>query len=495
MTFNDLLHRHSERQPAKNAVRTTERSITYAELDDSVSCVAGHLLDRGLRRGDRIAIYRSNSIETVQLLLAVLRAGLIAVPVNIRLKPPEIAYILEHSEARVCFTEPELARGQLEGYPEWVSELPSLTSRSTSLPEIDPDQPAVILYTSGTTARPKGVTHSHRTMLEGVRLMTPDPIGPDDIVLTITQAAHASGLYCGVLAPLLQGATTVLLTQFDPAAALDAIERFGCTYTTALPAMLLSMVEEQVSRPRTVSTLLKIVAGGDTVPLSLQRRAREVFGVDIREVYGMTESVPLTLNPCGKVRAGSIGPTVPNISIRVVDLRGCDVEPGQVGEIVVRSPASCLGYWEDPEATASLFDGGWLHTGDLASRDADGYYWFKGRLKQLIIRGGSNISPQEVEEALYLHPAVLEAGVIGSPDPIFGEVPVAFVALREGNDLTEAELIAHTRRLIADFKSPERIVFVDKLAKGLTGKVDRRLLRDMLIAEPNLVEKRVEAGV
>lgn len=495
MTWDDFLHPHSERQPAKNAVRTAEGSITYAELAGSVSCLAGHLLDRGLRRGDRVAIYRSNSIETVQLLLAVLRAGLIAVPANIRLKPPEIDYILKHSEARVCFTEPRLARAQLEGDPRWVSELPSVTSPSRSLPEVDPDQPAVILYTSGTTARPKGVTHSHRTMLEGVRLLTTDSIGPDDIVLTITQAAHASGLYCGVLAPLLRGATTVLLRQFDPAAALDAIERFRCTYTAVLPAMLSLMVEEQVRRPRTVSTLRRIMAGGDTVPVSLQQHAREVFGPDIQEVYGMTESVPLTLNPYGKVRAGSIGPAVPGISIGVVDSFGHDVKLGQIGEIVVRSPANCVGYWNDAEATASLFDGGWLHTGDLASCDADGYYWFKGRLKQLIIRGGSNISPQEVEEALYLHPAVLEAGVIGSPDPIRGEVPVAFVVLREGNDLTGAELIAHTRRVLADYKTPERIVFVDKLAKGLTGKVDRRFLRDMLIAETNLVKKHLEAGV
>jgi long-chain acyl-CoA synthetase len=495
MTFDGLLHLHAERQPAKNAVRTFERSITYAELDHSVSGIAGHLLDMGLRSGDRVAIYRANSVETVQLLLAVLRAGLIAVPVNIRLKPPEVAYILEHSEARVCFTEPQLARVQTEGDCKFVSELPPVTSRSASLPEIDPDQPAVILYTSGTTARPKGVTHTHRSLLAGVRLMTPDPIGPDDIVLTITQVAHASGLYGGVLAPLLAGATTVLLRQFDPAAALDAIERFGCTYTTALPAMLLSMVEEQVCRPRTVSKMRKIVAGGDTVPILLHQRAREVFGIDIREVYGMTESVPLTLNPCAKVRPGSIGPAVLDTSIRVVDSRGCDVELGEVGEIVVRSPASCLGYWNDPVATASLFDGGWLHTGDLASCDADGYYWFKGRLKQLIIRGGSNISPQEVEEVLYQHPAVLEAGVIGSPDADCGEVPVAFVVLREGHDLTEAELIVHTRRLIADFKTPERIFFAGKLPTGLTGKVDRRLLRDMLIAEPNLMEKHVEAGV
>ena len=238
-----------------------------------------------------------------------------------------------------------------------------------------------------------------------------------------------------------------------------------------------------------------IVACGDTVPVALQQRAKELFGVHIREVYGMTEAVPLTLNPLGNVRAGSIGPAVANTSIRVVDCQDCDVEPGQIGEIVVCSPANCIGYWNDPEATARLFEGGWMHTGDLAWRDADGYYWFKGRLKQLIIRGGSNISPEEVEEALYRHPAVLEAGVIGLPDPVCGEVPVAFVVLREGHDLTEAKLLVHTRRLIADFKTPERIFFIDNLPKGLTGKVDRRRLRDMMIAQPNFFEKDVEARV
>jgi acyl-CoA synthetase (AMP-forming)/AMP-acid ligase II len=430
--------------------------------------------------------------------LAVLRAGLIAVPVNFRLKPPEVAYILQHSGAQVCLIEPQLAeaarQAQQDGCPEVVSELPPAANRSTPLPEIDPDQPAVILYTSGTTARPKGVTHTHRTMLEAARLMTPDPIGPDDVILAITQLAHVSALL-GLWAPLLQGGTTVLLKQFDPAAALDAIERFGCTYTCALPPMLQSMLEEQLLRPRRVSTIRNIVAGGDTVPVPLQHRAKEWFGVNIREIYGMTETVPLTLVPPGKVRAGSIGLAVPNVSIRLVDPLGDDVESGQIGEIVVRSAANCLGYWNDAEATASLFEGGWLHTGDLALCDADGYYWFKGRLKQLIIRGGSNISPQEVEEALYQHPAVLEAGVIGSPDPVCGEVPVAFVVPRKGHDLTEAELLVHARRLIADYKTPERIFFIDNLPKGLTGKVDRRVLRDMLIAEPNLIEKRVEARV
>jgi long-chain acyl-CoA synthetase len=174
---------------------------------------------------------------------------------------------------------------------------------------------------------------------------------------------------------------------------------------------------------------------------------------------------------------------------------GVDIRLGDHDEILVRGPAVCAGYWNDNEGTAELFEGGWLNTGDLASRDADGYYWFKGRLKQLIIRGGSNISPQEVEEALYRHPAVMEAGVVGIPDARYGQVPVAFVALRAGDAVTEKDLRAYARELLSDFKVPERVLFLEELPKGLTGKVDRRRLRDILIAQPNLLEKHVVAGV
>jgi long-chain acyl-CoA synthetase len=362
------------------------------------------------------------------------------------------------------------------------------------LPEADPAQPAVILYTSGTTARPKGVTHTHRTLFETTRLLTPDPIRPDDTLLAITQLMHASGLNCVLLPALHLGATAVLLRTFDPGVALDLIQRFRCTFTLALPAMLQSVVEEQARRPRDLSSLRTVVAGGDTVPVALQQRFLGLVGVAVLEGYGMTESVPITLNPSAAI-TGSIGLALGEVSIRLVDLDGRDVGAGETGEILVRSPANCAGYWNDSAATARLFHDGWLRTGDLASRDNEGYFWFKGRLKQLIIRGGSNISPQEVEEALYRHPAVLEAGVVGAPHPVYGAVPVGFVVLRAGHSLTEDNLLAHARELLADYKVPQRILFVAELPKGLTGKVDRRSLRDILIAQPDLLEQRVVAHV
>lgn len=486
--MDKVLHHHAERQPSKAAVLTTERGITYGELDASVTCLARHFLDRGLRPGDRVAVHWSNSIETVQLLLAVFRAGLVAVPVNTRLKAPEIAHMFEHSLTRICFSEPALAavaeEARRRGCPEVISQLPALKTGPRPLPEIEPTQPAVILYTSGTTARPKGVTHTHRSLFETALLYASVPISPDDTALPITQLTHASGLN-HLLAGLHQGATVVLLRTFDPATALDLIERFRCTEIWGLPALLQFVVEEQARRPRDLSSMRSAGAGGDTVPAALQRHFQERFAIQLREGYGLTEINPVTFNPLADVRIGSIGPAAPGVSIRLVDLHGHDVAAGETGEILVRSPASCVGYWNDPAATTCLFDDGWLRTGDLASCDDNGYYWFKGRLKQLIIRGGSNISPQEVEEALHQHPAVLEAGVIGAPDSVNGEIVVAFVALREGRQATPEELQQFARERLADYKVPERILYLGEMPKGPTGKVQRRALKEMLLAQPD----------
>jgi long-chain acyl-CoA synthetase len=254
-------------------------------------------------------------------------------------------------------------------------------------------------------------------------------------------------------------------------------------------------VEEQARSPRDVSSLRTVLAGGDTVPVALQRRFRDLFGVEVREAYGMTEVAPVTLNPSAAIRTGSIGPAVSGVAIRLVNLDGSEVTVGETGEILIRSAGNCVGYWNDPAATASMFDGGWLRSGDLASRDNDGYYWFKGRLKQIIIRGGSNISPQEVEEALYRHPAVLDAGVVGEPHPVYGEVPAGFVTLRAGHSVTEDQLRTHARGLLADYKVPDRVLFLAELPKGLTGKIDRRKLREILIAQPDPLEQHVEAGI
>jgi len=276
---------------------------------------------------------------------------------------------------------------------------------------------------------------------------------------------------------LLNGATTVITRPFDFSSSLDAFERWGCTFTFALPVLFQSLCETQRAAPRDVSSGRHFFCGGDSVTPALQHVFKNSFG-PICEAYGLTEIAPASWNLADDIRIGSIGRPGKGIAFRVLDARGSDVAAGDVGEICVRGPHLMTGYWQDADATAAALHEGWFRTGDLARCDPDGYYWFAGRKKEIIIRGGSNISPQEVEAALYEHPAVAEAGVVGHPDSFWGQTVVAHVALRPGKALDEAELISFARERLADYKTPEAVVIHDELPKNLTGKIQRRALRE-----------------
>jgi len=478
MNLVDLLRDAAQRFPDKPALichdRSTTRSITYQELDRAAQGIARWFLREGLHPGDRVAVQGTNTIETATLLLACFHAGLIAVPVNVRLKSAEIAYVLNHSEPRMCFTQPALAtvmegaRAEAPGMPEVRTQLPEPID-GPDLPAPGGDTPAVIMYTSGTTARPKGVTHTHATIAGSARMMWHTGINHSATLIVATPMMHATGMNCTTLPALMTGATAVLLPAFDPAALLDAIERHRCTYGLGLPTMMQLVAKEQEERPRDVRSLKTWLAGGDSVPVALQERFGRLCGIPLQEGYAMTESVIISWNRPGAVRNGSIGTAADGVELRV---------DGETSELAVRSPSVFVGYWNDPEATANTLIDGWLMTGDLVRRDADGYVWFQGRRKEVIIRGGSNVSPQEVEEALYQHPAVMEAGVIGVPDECYGECVVACVSLRAGKTASEQELKEFARARLADYKVPERIEFLSELPKGITGKVQRRALKE-----------------
>jgi long-chain acyl-CoA synthetase len=464
-------------------------------LDRSTDALARWLLQDGLKSGDRVAIHWCNSVEAVTLYFACFKSGLIAVPVNNRLKAPEIGYILKHSKAKLCFSQPELAsvceeaRADCTDLQRIYTTLPALEAvvgESISLPEIRPDEVAGILYTSGTTAQPKGVTHTHRSLGHVSKLMCSLGLDESHTLLAVTQLMHIAALSCSLLPGISCGGTVVLLPTFDAAHCLDCIERWRCSYFLMLPDMLRFVVEEQSSHPRVVGSVRMCLAGGDTVSVTLQERFSALFGVPVREIYGMTETVPVTCIREGALRAGSVGPALDGVDTRVVDVAGNPVGDFQVGELQVQSPANCVGYWDGSRDTPATFEDGWLRTGDLVRRDAEGFYWFEGRIKQIIIRGGCNISPQEVEEALYHHPAILEAGVIGMPDPVYGERVIAFVALRDGLSASEQELRELARSRIADYKVPERIVFLPALPKGPTGKLQRRALKELAEASPEM---------
>lgn len=487
MTPGALLRARATSTPNAVALFAGERSMTYAELNRSTDLLARWFVASGLKPGDRVAIQWPNAVEVVQVFFAAFKAGLTAVPINLRLKPADIAWVLEHSGASLCFAPPTLA-GPVEaaGVPLFT-ELPSLDAvPGVGGPVVDPQMPALIMYTSGSTGRPKGAVLSQGALVRTGELCTQDfertfgdlakPRG-----LLMTPLMHSSGLYV-LLGSVRLGEPCVLLPAFDPAAALDALERYECTLTLALPAMMQFLLDEQERRPRNLSALRVIFAGGDSVAVALQDRVKSVIGCRVVEALAQTETGPTISNPLEAPRPGSLGVPYHGVEVRLVDTFGKDVAIDEPGELLVKSDAVCSGYWDNPSATADAFTDGWFRTGDLVSRDAEGYYWFRGRLKEIIIRGGSNISPQEVEEALYKHPAVHEAAVIGVPHPVWGEVVVAAVALRDGMWATEDDLRAHAALTLSDYKVPERIYFMPVLPKGPTGKVQRRAIKESLVA-------------
>jgi long-chain acyl-CoA synthetase len=479
-TVCDFLRLHARQKPHRPAFHCGDATVSWAMLEETSTGLARWFLDQGLEPGDRVAVCSLNSIELAQVYLGLFKAGLIAVPINTRLKPDEIRFILGHAAPRMAFCEPSLVPVLEQAGAAFpiFDRLPDQLPTKSKLPAVAPDSLAVIIYTSGTTSRPKGVAHTQsalcETGLNGIRI---SQHLSRQVRLCFLPMMHISGLW--VLATSLrEGTPMVVLPKFEPAAVLDAIERFGCTITGGLPTMILSLVEEQAKRPRRVTSLGSVFAGGDAVSPLLQSRFKELFGTELLELYAMTELCPMCINLPGASRQGSVGRPMEGIDIRVVDLDGQDVPQGETGEIVARGPGLCAGYWNDLQATRAAMGGGWLHTGDLGARDADGFIWFKGRKKEVIIRAGSNISPQEVEEALCKHPAVLEAGVIGVPDPVTIERVAAFVVLREGHAASADELCAFARRHIADYKAPEEIHFLKEMPKNPVGKVQRRALKE-----------------
>lgn len=487
MTLASLLETHARQTPDATALLCGDRALTYAELHASSDALAHWLLNEGLRPGDRIAIQWPNAIEVVQLFFAAFKAGLIAVPINLRLKPAEIAYVMQDAGAAICFAHPRLAEATRASGVRTLTELPVCDAPvAFANASMDPSTPALILYTSGSTGRPKGAVISQSALVatgeQCAQVVERFESGLKARGLLMTPLMHSSGLFV-LLASFQRGESCVLLPAFDPGAVLDAIARYRCSTTLSLPAMMQFVLEEQARQPRDVSSLRVIFAGGDSVPVPLQERARQLLGCIMVEGLAQTETGPTISNPPVNPKPGSLGIISPGVEVSLVDfVTRRPVADDEPGELLVKGPAVCSGYWQNDEATRQAFEDGWFRTGDLVSRDADGFYWFRGRLKEIIIRGGSNISPQEVEEALYSHPDVLEVAVVGLPDPVWGEIVVAAVTPRPGRDVSESELRAHAGQTLADYKVPERVIITMELPKTATGKVHRKAVRDALTA-------------
>jgi acyl-CoA synthetase (AMP-forming)/AMP-acid ligase II len=444
------------------------------------------LLEAGIAPGDRVALFMPNCLELVISYLACFAVGVVAVPLNTRYRAPEVGYALERSAAETVIVHRDLL-GEVHTAPQrtWIvgdgdaGWRAALDAEPRPTASVRADAAAVILFTSGSTSRPKGVTHTHASINHtvGTQARVQD-LGPGDVNLITLAMCHVAGLFGQLLPTLQTEGCCILHSRYEPRAVAREIERSRVTRIQLLPAQLATLLDAAVEDSRDLSSLRCAIVGGDALALDVHARFRAVTGLDATEVCGMTECFNYAMNPpFAAKRLGSIGCPPPGTELRLDSATGGEPPVGQPGEILVRSAGVMQGYWRDPEHTAEVLRDGWLHTGDVARRDTDGWYWFVGRSKDLIIRGGSNVAPGEVEAVLQEHPAVSAAIVVGVPDQQLGQRIAAWVQPRAGATISEHELAEFVRERIAAYKAPESIWIEPALPTTSVGKLDRHLLQ------------------
>jgi long-chain acyl-CoA synthetase len=489
-TFVDPLGRARQLFASEVAMVSEGLRLTYADLWTRCRRLAGALTRLGIEPGDRVAVLALNSHRYIESYLGVPASGRAVVPLNTRHAEPELRYALEDAGARLLITDRD--PGALAKSVERVIRLPDEYERLlAAAPEaelgvgIGEDTLAGLFYTGGTTGAAKGVMLSHRNLMANtVHWLVAVQQGREDVFLVMAPMFHAAGS-AAVLATVWVGGRQVILPGFDPVAALDAIAAEQITITLGVPTMIAALAEEQLARPRQVETMRMICHGGSPIATEVVRRAHAAFPrAEITHLYGATEMAPLATalrreeTLLDGALARSCGQAVAGVDVRIVDDRGYELPIGETGEVVVRGPNIMSGYWNKPAETAAVLRDGWYHSGDLGFVDAQGHLFLVDRAKDMIISGGENVYSTEVEEVLYLHPAVLEAAVFGVPDAKWGEAVHAVVVPRPGHEVDPLELIAFCRERIAGYKVPKQIdLRREALPKSGPGKVLKRELR------------------
>jgi long-chain acyl-CoA synthetase len=483
----DLLTRAAERFGDRIALKLDDQEVNYAFLNEGASRIAGLLKAKGFEPGDRAGIMLPNVPYFAVVYYGILRAGGVVVPMNVLLKGREVGFYLEDPGAKVLFAWHGFGDAAREGAEKAGTELIDVTPGefeqlllgAESAPENEEragDDTAVILYTSGTTGTPKGAELTHdslRTNCE-VTALTLVELGPEDVILGALPLFHSFGQTCGLNASVSGGACLSLIPRFDPAKALEIIQRDGVTVFEGVPTMYHAILGVPDRDGYDVSSLRLCVSGGSAMPVEVMRGFEKAFGCKVLEGYGLSETSPVASfnHPDRERKPGSIGTPIEGVEMRVVDDQGNEVEQGGVGEIAIRGHNVMKGYWNRPDATADVLSSGWFLTGDMATVDEDGYFFIVDRKKDMIIRGGYNVYPREIEEVLYEHPAVSEAAVVGVPDDAMGEEVGAAVVLKGEADAEDIRLFVKDR--VAAYKYPRRIWFLDELPKGPTGKILKR---------------------
>jgi long-chain acyl-CoA synthetase len=493
LNLGSILQAAAESRPDHPAVKLNDRVVSYAELDRAARGVAASLWERGLEPGDRVAIMVPNVPEFTIAYFGILYAGCVVVPLNVLLAAPEVTYHVEDSGASLLiahtFFQESASKGALgAGVPlvwtegESKGHLPDLAS-AAPIPAMHPtsaDDTAVILYTSGTTGQPKGAELSHSNLLLNAALVVPRlvPIDQNDVALAVLPLFHSFGQTCIQNASIAAAASFTLLPRFTPEDAFEIMERDGVTLLAGVPTIYFGLLHHETDRSYDLSKLRHCLSGGAPMPVEVMTSFEEKFPVKVLEGYGLSETSPVaSFNMSDRPRkVGSIGYPVWGVEMAILDDADRPLPDGERGEICIRGHNVMKGYWGRPEATKEAMRSGWFHSGDIGIRDADGCYRVVDRVKDMIIRGGFNVYPREVEEALYTHPAVVEAAVIGVAHSSHGEEIKAVVALAKDRKVTPDELIAFCKERLAAYKYPRIVEIVDELPKGPTGKILKREL-------------------
>jgi long-chain acyl-CoA synthetase len=477
------------RAPEATAVRLGDLGLTYAELDDRSARLATLLRERGLRPGDRVGVMLPNVPEFPIAYYGALRAGGVVVPMNVLLKRREIAFYLEDSGAGLLLGWHGFAAEARDGAadagaelievePEAFGALLAEQEPTSELAETDAEDTAVILYTSGTTGKPKGaeLTHFNLSRNADIASRTTCVISEGDIVLGTLPLFHSFGQTVSMNASLRVGATLTLVPRFDPEEALATMARDRVTHFYGVPTMYGALLHHPGRENFDTSALRTCITGGASMPVEILRGFEDAFGCVVLEGYGLSETSPVasSSHPNMERKPGSIGTPLEEVEMKVVDEDDEEVPQGEVGEIVIRGHNIMKGYWQRPEATAEAMRGGWFHSGDMARVDGDGYFFIVDRKKDLIIRGGYNVYPREVEEVLYEHPKIREAAVLGVRHDQLGEEVGAAVVLHDGEQLAPEEVSEYVKERIAAYKYPRTVWFLDELPKGPTGKILKR---------------------
>ena len=501
LVLGEVLARQARNSPQKEALVFKNKRYTYGQFNERVNRVANGLIALGIGKGDKVALLFLNCTEIVECLFATHKVGAVVVPLNFRLVPKELAYQVDNSDAKaLIFSETfqesvssiRLELGKVEHYicvgakgmERAIDYEEFLAKYSADEPSVlvDDDDPAYIMYTAGTTGRSKGAVLTHKNVLMGAAINqcierpTPDP----DRQLVVFPLSHGAGAQLA-LCCVFRGGSNIILDVPTPENILRLIQEEKITNVGLVPAIWNWLVNEPKLKDFDLSSLQMAGTTAAPMPLELKNKLLETFpNVKIYEGFGQTEtSATVMAKPEDMFRKhGSVGRRIINVEVRIVDDDDKDVPVGEVGEIVYRGPSVMKEYYKNPEATAEAFKGGWFHSGDLVRQDDEGYIYVVDRKKDMIISGGHNIYPAELEEVLYTHPKILEAAVIGVPDPEWGESVKAIVVPKAGETLTEAEVIEYCKHNLASYKKPKSVELVGELPRNVTGKVLKRELRE-----------------